>query len=127
MKPVAVVHYHEISLKGGNRPLFLRRLGDNLRQATTGFGVERVRRLPGRLVLDLAEDADLALLRARLATVFGVAYFASGLAMASSTSTAGPGRVACRSGCRAAWLACSRAGSTRRWPPTGYRSAAARS
>jgi thiamine biosynthesis protein ThiI len=81
MKPVAIVHYHEISLKGGNRPLFLRRLAENLRRATVGCAVERVRRLPGRLVLDLAGGEDAGLLRERLATVFGVAYFATGLAV----------------------------------------------
>jgi tRNA uracil 4-sulfurtransferase len=81
MTPVVVVHYHEISLKGGNRPLFLRRLADNLRHAAAGCGVRAVRRLPGRLVLDLAPDADQPALRARIATVFGVANFAPGLAM----------------------------------------------
>ena len=45
MTPAVVVHYHEISLKGGNRPLFLRRLAGNLRQATTGCGVRVIRRL----------------------------------------------------------------------------------
>jgi thiamine biosynthesis protein ThiI len=81
MKPVLVVHYHEISLKGGNRPLFLRRLADNLQQATAGRGVRAIRRLPGRLVLDLAPGADAAFLQARVAVVFGVANFASGLAV----------------------------------------------
>ncbi len=81
MRPVAIVHYHEISLKGGNRPLFLRRLGENLRRATAGCGVRAVRRLPGRLVLDLLPDADPEGLRARIATVFGIANFATGLAL----------------------------------------------
>jgi len=76
-----VVHYHEISLKRGNRPLFLRRLGRNLMAATAGCGVRQVRRLPGRLVLDLAEDADLAEIRRRVATVFGVAYSAPALSI----------------------------------------------
>jgi adenylyl- and sulfurtransferase ThiI len=31
----AVVHYHEISLKRGNRPLFLRQLHQNLLRAIT--------------------------------------------------------------------------------------------
>jgi thiamine biosynthesis protein ThiI len=79
--PCAVVHYHEISLKGGNRPMFLRRLGRNLLQATHGCGVRAVRRLPGRLVLDLEPDADLAQLRERVATVFGIAYFAPALSI----------------------------------------------
>jgi len=76
-----VVHYHEISLKGGNRPLFLRRLGRNLLQATAACGVRAVRRLPGRLVLDLETDADLPRLRDRIATVFGIAYFAPALSI----------------------------------------------
>jgi thiamine biosynthesis protein ThiI len=75
------VHYHEISLKGGNRPLFLRRLGRNLLEATAGCGVRGARRLPGRLVLDLRPDADVPLVRERVATVFGVAYFAPALSL----------------------------------------------
>jgi thiamine biosynthesis protein ThiI len=81
MKPVAVIHYHEISLKGGNRPLFLRRLESNLARATAGSGVRGVRRLPGRLVLDLAPGADPAVVGARLATVFGIANFGIGVAV----------------------------------------------
>jgi thiamine biosynthesis protein ThiI len=84
MKPALVVHYHEISLKGGNRPLFLRRLGENLRKATAGCGVRAVRRLPGRVVLDLADGADLPRLQARVATVFGIANFAPGLSLPPS-------------------------------------------
>lgn len=81
MTPVAVVHYHEISLKRGNRPLFLWRLRQNLERAVAGCGVTEVRRLPGRLVLVLRPDADAAPLRERLGTVFGVAYFALGLSV----------------------------------------------
>lgn len=81
MKPALVVHYHEISLKGGNRPLFLRRLGENLRRATAGCGVRAIRRLPGRVVLDLGPDADLPRLQERVATVFGIANFAPGLSL----------------------------------------------
>lgn len=79
--PCVVVHYHEIGLKGGNRPLFLRRLGRNLLQATAGCGVRGARRLPGRLVLDLHPGADLPLVRERVATVFGIAYFALALSL----------------------------------------------
>jgi tRNA uracil 4-sulfurtransferase len=81
MKPAVVVHYHEISLKGGNRPLFLRRLAENLHRATAGRGLRAIRRLPGRLVMDLEPGADLAFLQERVASVFGVANFAPGLAV----------------------------------------------
>ena len=49
----AIVHYHEVSLKRGNRPAFLRHLQQNLRRATADLGPIRVVQLPGRIVLDL--------------------------------------------------------------------------
>jgi len=74
-----IVHYHEISLKGGNRPLFLRRLVRNLAQATAGLGVRAIHRLPGRIVLDLEPAAPLAELEERIGQVFGIANFSSAL------------------------------------------------
>ena len=100
MKPACVVHYHEISLKGGNRPLFLRRLSENLRRATAGCGVRAIRRLPGRLVLDLAAGADLAGLQERVATVFGVANFAAGLSLTPSLDAVKEAMLALLSGRR---------------------------
>jgi adenylyl- and sulfurtransferase ThiI len=52
-RPLAIVHYAEISLKGGNRPLFLRHLRQNVERATADLGgqarppvVRAVRRRP---------------------------------------------------------------------------------
>jgi thiamine biosynthesis protein ThiI len=70
-----VVRYHEIALKGGNRPRFVARLIQNLRDATAGLGVTRAQSLPGRIVLWLAADADVAGVCARIATTFGVVNF----------------------------------------------------
>jgi thiamine biosynthesis protein ThiI len=74
--PCVVIHYHEIALKGKNRPMFVRRLGENLRAATQGLGVKEVRRLTGRLALMLTPTAAVEELRRRVAHVPGVANFA---------------------------------------------------
>ena len=48
LRPVLVVHYHEISLKRGNRPLFLRHLRRNLERAPQ----HAAGRLEGRRLAD---------------------------------------------------------------------------
>ena len=71
-----IVHYHEIALKGGNRPWFISRLVRNLRAVTGDLGVVQVRPLMGRIEVELAPDVDWSRLRDRLGAVFGVANFA---------------------------------------------------
>jgi thiamine biosynthesis protein ThiI len=73
---VVVVHYHEISLKRGNRPLFLRRLRESLLRALGDLGPARIEQLPGRMVLHLDAAADPEAVAGRVARVFGVANFA---------------------------------------------------
>jgi len=70
-----LVHYHEIALKGRNRPFFLGKLADNLRRATADLEGARVRVLPGRLSLEVPDAAPWELVRERVASVFGVANF----------------------------------------------------
>jgi thiamine biosynthesis protein ThiI len=70
-----LVHYHEIALKGRNRPFFLGKLADNLRRATSDLEGARVRVLPGRLSLDVPDSVSPDLVRERVASVFGVANF----------------------------------------------------
>jgi thiamine biosynthesis protein ThiI len=75
--PAAViVHYHEISLKRGNRPLFLRRLARNLARATADVGEVSVHQLPGRILLELADPARAEVVRDRAARVCGVSSVA---------------------------------------------------
>src|ERR1700758_856628 len=76
MRPCAIVHYHEISLKRGNRPLFLRYLQQNLLRATGDLGPVRVVQLPGRIMLDLAGHPDPEKVRERLDRVAGIANLA---------------------------------------------------
>ncbi|MEX2598782.1 MAG: tRNA uracil 4-sulfurtransferase ThiI [Dehalococcoidia bacterium] len=71
-----LIRFHEIALKGKNRPMFVGHLADNLRRATTGLGVDRVwtERLAVRL--SLAPGAPWEPVRERLSKVFGVVKFA---------------------------------------------------
>jgi thiamine biosynthesis protein ThiI len=71
-----VVHYHELALKGRNRPRFLARLVGNLRRRTKGLGIAGIRALPGRVVIDLADGAVADAVCGRVAEVFGVANYA---------------------------------------------------
>ena len=83
-RPCVIVHYHEISLKRGNRPLFLRRLQENIARAVGDLGPARVHQLPGRIVLDLADHPSPEAVRARLDRVCGVANTALAVRTGSS-------------------------------------------
>ncbi|MGH7304476.1 MAG: tRNA uracil 4-sulfurtransferase ThiI, partial [Candidatus Rokuibacteriota bacterium] len=73
LRPVLLVHYHELGLKRGNRPLFLRHLARNLRRATSDLGPLSLRQVSGRLLLELDEHPDPAAVRDRVRRVCGVA------------------------------------------------------
>jgi thiamine biosynthesis protein ThiI len=76
LRPAVIVHYHEVSLKRGNRPLFLRHLARNLERATADVGPVRLRQLSGRIMLDLAGNPSPETVRDRAARVCGVASVA---------------------------------------------------
>jgi thiamine biosynthesis protein ThiI len=71
-----IVHYHEISLKRGNRPLFLRHLARNLARATADLAGVAVRQLPGRILLELAAAERAGAVCDRAAQVCGVSSVA---------------------------------------------------
>jgi len=75
-KPVIVIHYHELWLKGGNRKFFLGKFLLALRRTLEEFHVERIRQPGDRVVIELGEDAPLGPVVARLERVLGIAYFA---------------------------------------------------
>ena len=91
--PVIVVHYHELWLKGGNRKFFLSKLVYALRRALEGIPLERIERPGDRLLVRFGEGAPLDEACARLARVFGVAYYA----------VAHPVERDLQAICRAAW------------------------
>ena len=70
-----VVRYHEIALKGKNRPFFVDRLVQNLRRAFSDIEGIEVDSGDGRVALELPEDLAWDEARERLAAVFGVANF----------------------------------------------------
>jgi thiamine biosynthesis protein ThiI len=70
-----VVHYQEIALKGKNRPWFIARLANNIRQATSDLDVKAVRPLMGRIETVLGPSATYEQVRERLSRVFGIANF----------------------------------------------------
>ncbi|MBI4588453.1 MAG: tRNA 4-thiouridine(8) synthase ThiI [Candidatus Rokubacteria bacterium] len=76
LRSCLLVHYHEISLKAGHRPLFLRHLRRNLERATLDLQPVKVVQLPGRLMLDLGGNPNPEAVRGRVSRVCGVANLA---------------------------------------------------
>ena len=72
-RPLVLVHYHELGLKRGNRPLFLRHLARNLRRATSDLGPLNVRQVSGRVLLELDGHEHPEAVRDRVRRVCGVA------------------------------------------------------
>jgi thiamine biosynthesis protein ThiI len=71
-----IIHYSEIALKGRNRPYFVDRLVQNLREATADLDVAEVRPLVGRVELRLGPGARWEEIRDRVRRVFGIGNFA---------------------------------------------------
>jgi len=84
LRPVMLVHYHELGLKRGNRPLFLRHLARNLRRATGDLGPASLRQVSGRILLELDEHPDAAAVRDRVRRVCGVSSAALAYRVAST-------------------------------------------
>jgi len=71
----AIVHYHELALKGRNRDFFERQLIANIRTALKDLGVTRIESLRGRLRLVLPAHLPDPIIKERLSAVFGIANF----------------------------------------------------
>ncbi|MCY3765029.1 MAG: tRNA 4-thiouridine(8) synthase ThiI [Gemmatimonadetes bacterium] len=76
---VVLIHYHEIGLKGRNRGRFERQLCINITRALKGLPRGAVRRLSGRIILELPPDAGIEAIRERLVDVFGIANFSEAI------------------------------------------------
>ena len=75
LMPYALVHYHELALKGRNRGVFERRLIHRLQRALKNTGVTDVRSLPGRIRVTFQHEASWDDVQDRLRHTFGVANY----------------------------------------------------
>ncbi|MEE8349447.1 MAG: tRNA uracil 4-sulfurtransferase ThiI [Acidobacteriota bacterium] len=73
MKRCFVCYYHEIILKRKNRAFFERRLSENVKKALTGLPYHSIRRLSGRILIELVPDSPVEEVSSRLQKVFGLA------------------------------------------------------
>ena len=71
----AIVHYHELALKGRNRDYFEQRLIRNIQLALKDLGAKRVESLRSRIRVVLPPSASDEIVKNRLARVFGIANF----------------------------------------------------
>ncbi len=99
LRPVIVVHYHELWLKGRNRKFFLSKLAVALRRALEGIAVETISRPGDRLLIQLADGIQVEEVIARLERVFGIAYFA----VARPIARSGDAQADLAAICRVAW------------------------
>jgi tRNA uracil 4-sulfurtransferase len=69
-----VVHYHELWLKRGNRRFFLHKLREALRRALEGIAIARISEPADRLVIEVADSAQIEEALRRLARVSGISH-----------------------------------------------------
>src|SRR5260370_41724121 len=75
-KPVIVVHYHELWLKGRNRNFFLNKLHVALQRSLEGIPFSRIGRPGDRMIVLLREESAVEEALTRIGRVLGVANYA---------------------------------------------------
>jgi thiamine biosynthesis protein ThiI len=78
-----LVHYHELALKGRNRPALVDKLVRNLRHAVKGLGVLQVESMGGRIRLTLKDILHWPAIKCRLDETLGLANFAPAISVPS--------------------------------------------
>jgi len=71
-----LIHYGELGLKGLNRPFFEKKLIENIKRAFDGLEYKRIRKIQGRIILELTEHSNVRKIEGSLKKVFGIAWFA---------------------------------------------------
>ncbi|MBI4493576.1 MAG: tRNA 4-thiouridine(8) synthase ThiI [Chloroflexi bacterium] len=76
MARYVIAHYHEVALKGKNRPFFVDRLVANTRRALAEAGLRRASAVYNSILVELDDQAPWEVVQAGLQRVFGLANFA---------------------------------------------------
>ncbi|MBA5872316.1 MAG: hypothetical protein GDA68_20300, partial [Nitrospira sp. CR2.1] len=71
----AIVHYHELALKGRNRDFFEQRLVRNLRLALRDLKIRRIESLQGRIRVTIPDQVSPEQVVERLRRTCGVSNF----------------------------------------------------
>ncbi|MDI6883224.1 MAG: tRNA uracil 4-sulfurtransferase ThiI [Patescibacteria group bacterium] len=74
-----ICHYSEIGLKGKNRRFFEEKLVENIKKSLEGLGYKKIKRISGRILIELKKEAKEDEIKEALKNVFGLAYFAFGV------------------------------------------------
>ena len=82
-----IAHYHELALKGRNRPFLVDRLVRNLRHALQGRSVLQVESLAGRIRLSVEDLSQWPAIKCRLSETFGLANFAPAVCVSSEIAS----------------------------------------
>ncbi len=82
-----IAHYHELALKGRNRPFLVDRLVRNLRHALQGLSVLQVESLAGRIRLSVEDLSQWPAIKCRLSETFGLANFAPAVCVSSEIAS----------------------------------------
>src|SRR5258705_7295846 len=85
-----VVHYHELWLKRGNRRFFLHKLREALRRALDGIAISRISRPSDRLIIEIADAANVNEALQRLTRVCGISHLAIARVLRHPTSQDDP-------------------------------------
>ena len=70
-----IARYHEIALKGRNRPFFVEKLADNLRRSLSDVPGVSVHPFSSRIAVQIPDETPWETVRERVERVFGVANF----------------------------------------------------
>ncbi|MCK5475901.1 MAG: tRNA 4-thiouridine(8) synthase ThiI [Candidatus Pacebacteria bacterium] len=70
-----IIHYDEITLKGGNRPFFERALVNNIREFLKEIECGNLYREGGKIIVEIVKDTDLKKIKKILKNIPGISNF----------------------------------------------------